>query len=770
MGWYRTGTITLVAGSDVVLGAGTAWVRNALPGDILSVPGAVLEVKRIVSDGELQLATAYTGAGGAGLSYALVPTQGYVPEALQAMQQILGEFGDIWQAWQAGDLQGRGLVLKGAEDAVEDLPAEGNTAGDGYVVAGSQLYVWNGMAWAYAGEMITTPELIALKQAALDAQEQAALSAAAAEELKGQTQSLVEVAAAKAQLATTAAASAQSSSRTRATWAGEEGLAALTPTAVGQGAEVLDSDLGTHIDPSTSAVVPNAGRYTAFATTVGGWKRIDGTGLAGKVNVTDLSKTLRDNDPALTGLAFAVTDADGRRLWIEAGMDGKPTGRVLDLIGAGLTPSRVPGLGLEGFTKPEEIDPALNDIGFAMVDSAKRRLWLEADMRGGPTARALDLIGAGLTRARMTALDLADKLSALGADEALNDIGIALVDGANRRTWLECDMAGRPTARALQLIAVGIGGVELNAPARAYRPTWSNVERPIVSGPNIICWGDSLTAGAGGGGTNYPGVLQALLTTAGFNVAVRNGGVGGESSVTIAARTGANPFLLLPQGGAIPAAAEPVRVDLQKINGQTPVPLLQGTGTPGSSFVGSLAGVPGLMQLVQPNGPNIIWDPANYYVFTRSTAGAVVTCNRPAPYRTDFSEARRGDIVCGWIGQNGPSNARAIQDALAIERHLSALKIRTIWISKPGGTSAADPDDAEWAATFGRRHIAIRPYLVAYGLADAGLAPTSQDTADMAAGAVPSSLRVDGVHLNAAGYAVVAQQVFQRILELGYMQ
>lgn len=181
MGWYRTGTITLVSGSDVVRGAGTAWVRNALPGDILSVPGAVLEVKRIVSDTELQLATAYAGVGGAGLSYALVPTQGYVPEALQAMQQILGEFGDIWQAWQAGDLQGRGLVLKGSEDAVEDLPTEGNTAGDGYIVASSKLYVWNGAEWKYAGEMVTTPELLQLRQDSLDARDQAGLERAGAE-------------------------------------------------------------------------------------------------------------------------------------------------------------------------------------------------------------------------------------------------------------------------------------------------------------------------------------------------------------------------------------------------------------------------------------------------------------------------------------------------------------------------------------------------------------------------------------------------------------
>lgn len=265
MGWYRTGTITLVAGSDVVLGAGTAWVRNALPGDILSVPGAVLEVKRIVSDGELQLATAYAGAGGVGLSYALVPTQGYVPDALQAMQQILGEFGEIWQAWQAGDLQGRGLVLKGAEDAVEDLPLEGNTAGDGYIVAGSKLCVWNGTAWAYAGEMVTTTEMLQLRSDAVAARDESVQGAVTA--------------TAQAGIAVTAAENVQTKARSVKLWTT---LAGLTPSVIGEGAEVWPSDPGTHVDPLTGVPVSNAGSFSAYATTTGAWTRIADFGMASK--------------------------------------------------------------------------------------------------------------------------------------------------------------------------------------------------------------------------------------------------------------------------------------------------------------------------------------------------------------------------------------------------------------------------------------------------------------------------------------------------------
>ena len=57
----------------------------------------------------------------------------------------------------------------------------------------------------------------------------------------------------------------------------------------------------------------------------------------------------------------------------------------------------------------------------------------------------------------------------------------------------------------------------------------------------ICTWGDSLMTGAGGGGTTYPPVLQSLL---GDEFLVVNCGVGGENSLTIAARQGGIPTLL----------------------------------------------------------------------------------------------------------------------------------------------------------------------------------------------------------------------------------
>lgn len=275
-----------------------------------------------------------------------------------------------------------------------------------------------------------------------------------------------------------------------------------------------------------------------------------------------------------------------------------------------------------------------------------------------------------------------------------------------------------------------------------------------TSGPDIVCWGDSMTAGAGGGGTAYPGVLQSILAANSKPGAVRNSGVGGENSVTITGRTGANPFIVDVTGGVIPASGG-VEVTLRPINGVAVAPLLQGTGTTGATFIGQLNGIHGTISLS-----------GGVYTFTRTTAGSAVTTNRPEPFRTDYSEARRGDIAIIWIGQNGPSEERARNDARAIINHLSPVIKRWLVISKPTST---DADDALWHNEFGRRFIAIRKYMVEFGLADAGITPTTQDTTDIGNGVVPSSLRFDSTHWNAAGYTILGQQVYRRLSELGWI-
>ena len=77
--------------------------------------------------------------------------------------------------------------------------------------------------------------------------------------------------------------------------------------------------------------------------------------------------------------------------------------------------------------------------------------------------------------------------------------------------------------------------------------------------------------------------------------------------------------------------------------------------------------------------------------------------------------------------------------------------------------------DEMYFAEFGRRFIPIQKYMIEYGLADAGITPTSQDLIDISNGTIPSSLRNDVIHFNANSYKIVAQQIFNRLNELGWI-
>ena len=55
----------------------------------------------------------------------------------------------------------------------------------------------------------------------------------------------------------------------------------------------------------------------------------------------------------------------------------------------------------------------------------------------------------------------------------------------------------------------------------------------------VACWGDSLTAGAGGDGVTYPQVLAERIAEKYTAVPVHNLGIGGENTVTILGRAGA---------------------------------------------------------------------------------------------------------------------------------------------------------------------------------------------------------------------------------------
>jgi hypothetical protein len=308
------------------------------------------------------------------------------------------------------------------------------------------------------------------------------------------------------------------------------------------------------------------------------------------------------------------------------------------------------------------------------------------------------------------------------------------------------------------------------AAAQKYRSTYSTVESKVVSGPDVALVGHSMLSQASSFvSTGLPGITVTSMS------------VGGENSRSIAARQGGQPACFLPSGGQIPATTTPVDVTLKYADGGTAWPLLQGPLTyTGYLLLNDGTKIPGTFSLFRPTGSGSSHAADDVYRFTRTSAGSLITVDRPVPFYYDVADAHREDIFVYWAGRNNYSETdQVVGDLQAMILHQKPLRSRYLVISdhnsqsETSGTSAYTNMMAlntRYRNLFGRRYVDSRRYLIDYGLADAGITPTSQDLADIAADVVPSSLRNvgDTLHLNAQGSTILASLIKRRLLELGW--
>lgn len=375
---------------------------------------------------------------------------------------------------------------------------------------------------------------------------------------------------------------------------------------------------------------------------------------------------------------------------------------------------------------------------------------------------------------------IVNEISAKGLKSFVSEnFAFQVVDMDGKRSWIESTDQGLPSAWSIQCIIDGLTQQGFNPPASptvppptTYKSTYQDTERQIVSGLNIRCDGDSMTAGTGATEvtlTTYPARLKTKLSELGKTANVINQGVGGETSTTIAARVGGYPITVIIDDGVLPATTDAVRVTLKEIGGHPIRPLLQNS----NMIYGMINNIPVKISVVKPNG-GLAWDDANYYTISRRTASETATIiNRPAPFYSTISKDGENDIHIIWVGQNNPeaSPDRAIADARAIINSLKPLEKRYVVMSRAGGNFEQDADDVLFLREFGKNFIPIRQYMVDYGLADAGLTPTSADLIDIANRTTPVSLRQNSgtVHGNDYYYDIVAQQVLNKLIELEYI-
>lgn len=252
-------------------------------------------------------------------------------------------------------------------------------------------------------------------------------------------------------------------------------------------------------------------------------------------------------------------------------------------------------------------------------------------------------------------------------------------------------------------------------------------------------WGDSLTAGANASNDIYrPPQAAALLYSPDRSIV--NLGKGGQTSTQIAARMNAQPITVTVTGNEIPASGG-VSITAKNIN------VLYNSGSFTGAEYGWLAGVYGVMTT----------DGSGNWTFTRSAAGSVVPCPAGSLFTTELGERLRSRIAWLWLGRNGAQaggftvegDIAAAVASLGHSRYLVG-SILTSTGDNSGSVAAILARNATLASLYGQRFVDV---FAALANANDG-SPT--DLANVAAGHTPASLRSDAIHLNDAGYAVVA--------------
>lgn len=288
------------------------------------------------------------------------------------------------------------------------------------------------------------------------------------------------------------------------------------------------------------------------------------------------------------------------------------------------------------------------------------------------------------------------------------------------------------------------------------------LENRVTGEKTIVCYGDSLTQGNqdGTGGT-YPKYLAAKLN----DYAVVNAGSGGDSSKEVASRQGgiglyAKPF-------TIPAAATAVEITLMCMPETDKF-------YPGRQNIAQLnqVEIAGVKGKITYSGSASSQTGEHHYYFTRSAAGEAVEVTRPTLIKTSGYDRRHNTQII-WAGTNDKPTLETLKSKTipTIDSMIRFLHTDNYLIvgltSKSYMSEIAEVNDY-MQQYYGNKYVNVRDYILNYGLGDAGITPTTQDTADIAAGEIPTSLRNDAVHFNAKGYEIVANLVYEHGKVLGY--
>lgn len=343
--------------------------------------------------------------------------------------------------------------------------------------------------------------------------------------------------------------------------------------------------------------------------------------------------------------------------------------------------------------------------------------------------------------------------------------------------------------------------------------------------PGIICIGDSLTHGPE---KSYPYNLERRLIEDGYFMPVYNLGIGGENTVTIAGRLGGIPYKV--KAFDMPEDGESVRIEFIEDEKHLIKPFLQlGNSAINPVVINGKAGelsisedkseyyftriddADGLSkrqeELLSVNSISSSSDDvsgrqdecSDSYGFAADSNKSYQAYNfETDPYQVETygATAYQDGIYIVFMGENlgwTSIDELIIQQKSIIDRQIKNKdKYLIIGLTTGDSQSWCELEEA-MTEEYGNKYINLRSYFtgtenVAAGgyikmdvdgdesepcniLEDAkkyGVQFSDIDIQDMANGKVPACLLEDKIHYNDAGYALLADKVYARMISLGY--
>ena len=285
---------------------------------------------------------------------------------------------------------------------------------------------------------------------------------------------------------------------------------------------------------------------------------------------------------------------------------------------------------------------------------------------------------------------------------------------------------------------------------------WHGTIKPVAEFegliPRIVCWGDSLTVSLDGKSA-YPDILRNLS-----GCEVVNYGVEAENTSMIAMREGG--MRVNVKATVIPAEPSLIPIFLRTENNGHVFFLDNGEGGINPC---SISGIEGELQKL--NGS---------YYFKRSKKGERIAVEENTQFKTHgITDAKMGDVLVIFAGTNDLPDSTTVRNIIGLERKMLEAakcdKYIIVGLTYAGGIPEIDAVNEAMNKEFGDHFVDIRKYMLNYGLKDAGITPSDQDIADIKKGEIPSSLRSDYVHGNKHYHRLLGEQIYRRMVYLGYI-